>query len=242
MLPIHVGGDRLKPLLIGSITTAHIHAANRNAITMLEIRFFSTSCKMDGRALAAEREARLRARGIDPTAPGESKVAANPWQSQCARPQQPARTSSLYDAHRSIRMAHSAGFAVCLLSAVLLLFPWVTHTKILVLCFMVGAVWLARSGGTWLHNSLLPPTLQEGPAPTAQQVEAHDKSLFTPRLTAQALNEEWHTALDSLAWCCTYGKKNCITTAIYSQDEPLTLSKIARITWAKVSEGTFRCN
>jgi hypothetical protein len=213
MLPIHVGGDRLKPLLIGSITTAHIHAANRNAITMLEIRFFSTSCKMDGRALAAEREARLRARGIDPTAPGESKVAANPWQSQRARPQQPAQNSSLYDAHRSIRMAHSAGFAVCLLSAVLL-----------------------------LHNSLLPPTLQEGPAPTAQQVEAHDKSLFTPRLTAQALNEEWHTALDSLAWCCTYGKKNCITTAIYSQDEPLTLSKIARITWAKVSEGTFRCN
>ena len=51
-------------------------------------------------ALAAEREARLRARGIDP------KVAANPWQGQRQQTQQPARTSSLFQAHRSIRMAH----------------------------------------------------------------------------------------------------------------------------------------
>jgi hypothetical protein len=42
--------------------------------------------------------------------------------------------------------------------------------------------------------------LQEGTAPTAQQVQAHDRSLFTPRFTAEAFNEEWHVALDSLAW------------------------------------------
>ena len=31
--------------------------------------------------------------------------------------------------------------------------------------------------------------LQEGTAPTAQQVQAHDRSLFTPRFTAEAFNE-----------------------------------------------------
>jgi hypothetical protein len=64
-----------------------------------------TALDMDGKALAAEREARLRERGIDPTAPGP-KVAANPWQGQRQQTQQPARTSSLFEAHRSIRMAH----------------------------------------------------------------------------------------------------------------------------------------
>jgi len=95
--------------------------------------------------------------------------------------------------------------------------------------------------GTWLHNSLLPPTLHEGAAPTEQEVTAHDKSLFAPRLSSESFNEEWYVLLDNLAWCCTYGKKNCITTAMYSQDEPLSLGKISRITWSKVSEGVFRC-
>ena len=47
-------------------------------------------------------------------------------------------------------LVRSLAFVVCLLCAVLLLFPWVTHTKILLLCFMAGAVWLARNGGLCL--------------------------------------------------------------------------------------------
>jgi hypothetical protein len=43
--------------------------------------------------------------------------------------------------------------------------------------------------------------LQDSSPPTEQDVAAHDKSLFTPRLTLEAFNEEWHVALDSLAWC-----------------------------------------
>jgi hypothetical protein len=42
--------------------------------------------------------------------------------------------------------------------------------------------------------------LQEGAAPTEHEMAAHDKSLFTPRLSSEALNEEWHVALESLAW------------------------------------------
>ena len=56
------------------------------------------------------------------------------------------------------------------------------------------------SAGTWMHNSLLPPMLQEGPSPTEAEVKSHDKSLFTPRLSMEAFNEEWHVVLDSLAW------------------------------------------
>ena len=141
---------------------------------------------------------------------------------------------------------HSLGFVICLISALLLLFPWVTRTKILLLIIMAGASYLARSGGTsrtcpslivrsgncsqnktkkllrivlaqcfpnhqiipvciasagtWMHNSLLPPMLQEGPSPTEAEVKSHDKSLFTPRLSMEAFNEEWHVVLDSLAW------------------------------------------
>jgi hypothetical protein len=61
----------------------------------------------------------------------------------------------------------SMGFVVCLLSGVLLLFPWVTHTKILLLCFVAGAVWLARNGGICENGKracALVPRLRRGPA------------------------------------------------------------------------------
>ena len=189
------------------------------------------------KALAAEREARLRSRGMDPaarevasekvgvacalvfsqvaysaehcvqvfflTAHREGQVAANPWGGECSRqPARAARTGPpLSNSHRSIRMAHSVGLVVFVLCALLLLCPWVLRTKVLLLCIMAGAAHLARAGGTWLHNTLLPPLLQEGSAPSQQEVANVDKSLFTPRLTTEAWNEEWAVALENLAWC-----------------------------------------
>ena len=76
---------------------------------------------MDYKQLAAEREERLRAAGIDPSAPSGQKVAANPWGSERAPRQAQARTSTLFEAHRSVRMAHSIGLIVCMLVLPLLL-------------------------------------------------------------------------------------------------------------------------
>jgi len=133
------------------------------------------------------RTRRLRARGMDPAAPDAGgKTASNPWGGQNVRAQAP-RQSSIFDAHRSIRMAHrsfihpalhshvspacivaeskslifnhsspsrvfrafgSLGLTICFVMLLLLFFPWVMHTKILLVCIMGGAVWLARAGGT----------------------------------------------------------------------------------------------
>jgi len=52
------------------------------------------------------RTRRLRARGMDPAAlDAGGKTASNPWGGQNVRAQAP-RQSSIFDAHRSIRMAH----------------------------------------------------------------------------------------------------------------------------------------
>lgn len=104
-----------------------------------------------------------------------------------------------------------------------MLLPWVARTKLLLASMFLGGVYLARNGGwcslpsraafwayllmmclhrlpgSWLHG-MLPPVLQEGSVPSQQEVASHDKSLFTPRLSSEALNEQWHVALDSLAW------------------------------------------
>lgn len=68
---------------------------------------------MDYKTLAAEREARLRSRGIDPAA-GGGKTAPNPWAGQRLPPAAVPRTSTIYDAHRSIRMAHRQALLITL--------------------------------------------------------------------------------------------------------------------------------
>lgn len=153
--------------------------------------------------LLARIQQNIRVRVFCLTAHRECQVAANPWGGERSRqPARAARTGPpLSNSHRSIRMAHSVGLVVFVLCALLLLCPWVLRTKVLLLCIMAGAAHLARAGGTWLHNTLLPPLLQEGSAPSQQEVANVDKSLFTPRLTTEAWNEEWAVALENLAWC-----------------------------------------
>ena len=50
---------------------------------------------------------------------------------------------------------------------------------------------------------------------------------------------EQTVALDSLAYCCTYGKKNCLTSQMYAGE--LSFGKIARLVYGKLSEGVVRC-
>ena len=53
------------------------------------------------------------------------------------------------------------------------------------------------------------------------------------------LASEWVMALESLAFVCTYGKKNCLTNEMYRGE--LSLGKIAGLVWGKLREGVVRC-
>ena len=50
---------------------------------------------------------------------------------------------------------------------------------------------------------------------------------------------EYALALDSLAFVCTYGKKNCLTNDMYHGQ--LTLGKITGLVVGKLREGVIRC-
>ena len=134
-------------------------------------------------------------------------------------------------------------FAVgaCLLS-VLLLALGVGWRVALV--FFLLSVGFARAGGGLLHG-LLPPMLIEAGAkpPTQPEMDAAAaQGLFCLEGAKQggaALAAEYALALDSLAFVCTYGKKNCLTDKMYHG--PLTMGKIVGLVWGKVSEGVFRC-
>ena len=54
-----------------------------------------------------------------------------------------------------------------------------------------------------------------------------------------SLASEWALALDSLAFVCTYGKKNCLTNDMYRGE--LSLGKITGLVWGKLREGVIRC-
>jgi len=50
---------------------------------------------------------------------------------------------------------------------------------------------------------------------------------------------EYALALDSLAFVCTYGKKNCLTGDMYQGEQ--SLGKIVGLVWGKLREGVIRC-
>merc|ERR1712205_158550 len=101
----------------------------------------------------------------------------------------------------------------------------------------------ARGGGGLLH-SFLPAMLHEGSRPpTAEEVaQLANVGLFSLDGLKQfgvSVGAEWALALDSLAWCCTYGKKNCLTDQMFA-GEPLSLGKILGLVWGKLREGVIR--
>jgi len=86
--------------------------------------------------------------------------------------------------------------------------------------------------------------LREGSAPTPAQLQTAD-GVFCGILEgrgALSLSEwkrEWSVAIDNLAFVCTYGKKNCLTNAMYTGE--LSLRKICSLVYGKLSEGVVRC-
>ena len=191
----------------------------------------------DLRALAKERESR---RGVPrPSGSTPQPTDRVPSSSPTARVPSSSVAKILLSQHRTIKLARSLGFTLAISSPILLLLGF-TRVAIVVL---LGGVGLARGGGALLHN-VLPPMLQETSRPPTDSEVASgaDVGLFS----AQGLSAfgacwgaECGLALDSLAYVCTYGKKNCLTSDMYRGD--LTLGKITGLVWGKLREGVVRC-
>ncbi|CAE8697251.1 unnamed protein product [Polarella glacialis] len=190
---------------------------------------------MDLKELAAEREARAKARVGAPM--------PNPWPASKA----PARVqvgksqgAELLRVHRSIRFAHSLGLVTCVIGILLMLLMSSRTWGVLVIFF---GILLARMGGSSVHG-MLPALLQESHAPTQAEVDASiGIGLFGfagIKDLGNSLAVEWATLLENLAFACTYGKRNCLTSQMYAGD--ITLGKICSLVWGKLSSGVLQCN
>jgi len=188
----------------------------------------------DLRALAQEREARRRpAATASPSAPLPASWAAR-------KPPPAAAPSSLLSAHRSIRLARMFAVGLHLLTVLCLVLGCGRYTIGLL---FLGGLGLARGGGAFLHGLLPPMLLEAQQPPTAEQMAAAATvglySLSGVKDFGNSAPQEWALALDSLAFVCTYGKKNCLTDAMYSGE--LSLGKITGLVWGKLREGVIRC-
>ena len=165
---------------------------------------------MDAASLRQLREEREARRG----APLPASWAAKPTPTPRSTSLPPA---SLTSAHRSIRLARSLGLALVLLACLLLLLG--VGWRVCVFT-VLGGIGMARGGGALLHG-LLPGTLVEvARPPTATEMTAASAvGLWCPaglKTFGASSEAEYNLALDSLAFCCTYGRKNCLTDAMYS--------------------------
>jgi len=186
-------------------------------------------------ALREAREARERAKKTPGAESAPKEAAASP-----SRQALPAACAvALKKAPRSVRLARTGGL---LLDVLALLGVVLYGVGPKLLCLGAAGVALARMGGTWLHG-VLPTMLQEGRAPSQADVAtAAGLGLFSLvglQSPSVSLGIEWEIALENLAFCCTYGRRNCLTGEMYAGE--LSLSKILSLVWGKLSEGTVRC-
>eukprot|EP00941_MAST-03F_sp_MAST-3F-sp1_P005321 g5321.t1 len=180
---------------------------------------------MDFKQLREEREARRRSNGSS--------------RHSYTKPYMNSRLISLQKAHRSIRMAHSFGLCLCVFGV---LFSLLFSVRFGLLCVFLGTG-LARGGGIFVHNYLLPKLLLEGKPPSSYDISAaQELGLFSIeglKSAFQSLSHEYVVLLENLAFACTYGKRNCLTNQMYTG--PITASKIFNLVWGKVSQGIFNC-
>eukprot|EP00746_Dinoflagellata_sp_MGD_P073224 gnl/MRDRNA2_/MRDRNA2_29734_c0_seq1.p1 gnl/MRDRNA2_/MRDRNA2_29734_c0~~gnl/MRDRNA2_/MRDRNA2_29734_c0_seq1.p1 ORF type:complete len:230 (-),score=23.64 gnl/MRDRNA2_/MRDRNA2_29734_c0_seq1:41-634(-) len=193
----------------------------------------------DLKQLAAEREARAKARTGE--MPSYTPM-PNAWQGSKAQSTSSGAVSfkELARVHRSIRLAHSLGLILLFFGLLLMLFM---SNRYWGLCIIFGGIVLARTGGQFIH-SMLPPLLHEGNAPTSQEMSAGSCSglfclsgIMDP---ASSFAIEWATLLENLAFICTYGKRNCLTSEMYAGE--ITFGKIFSLVYGKLSSGVVKCN
>jgi len=191
----------------------------------------------DLRALAKEREARHRTTA----GAGVATPRATATTSHSRPSSQQSPPTSLLSAHRSIRLSRSLGLLVGGLSVVLLAIGAGWRTGLICL---LGGVGLARGGGALLHGLLPAMLVDTARPPTAEEMAAAATvglySVEGVKNFGASLTSEWSLTLDSLAYVCTYGKKNCLTGQMFDH-EPLSLGKITRLVWSKLREGVVRC-
>ena len=143
------------------------------------------------------------------------------------------------------------------------------HVSGLLLSALLATV-LARGGGAAVHG-VLPAMWREGTAPTpAQLATSADAGLFSAagaQSAGSSLALEYEVLLEVLAFFCTYGKRNCITSEMYAGEvcalrahlhtcmaecsccsvcvwvsvAQLSLGKIVRLVWSKVGQGVLSC-
>ena len=80
---------------------------------------------------------------------------------------------------------------------------------------LLGGVGLGRGGGALLHGLLPTMLVDTARPPTAAEMTAAAAvglySVEGVKTVGASLASEWSLALDSLAFVCTYGKKNCLS-------------------------------
>ena len=177
---------------------------------------------MDFRALAEERRRRRK-----PSVTSAQKSV-------------PFDPALLLQAHRSIRMAHTLGVILFFFSAIVFIF-----FRKLAVVIAVASVCFAKYGGGRLHE-VLPTIFREGRTPSSDELSRTSNvgvfcvsALFDPWL---AIKTEYCVFLENLAWLCTYGKKNCLTSQIYSGREQLSFGRIVSLVFAKLRSGVVMCN
>ena len=201
-----------------------------------------TDASVDLRALAREREARRPAQAASAPIPSSWK----PTPAQAST--QPSQTlASMHSMHRSIKLARSLGLALAALAVLFLLLGFFSRMTVGVL--VLGAIGLARGGASLVH-SLCPEMLYEGskrPPSDDEVARAASVGLYSLgglKTFGASLTAEYALALDSLAWCCTYGKKNCLTDQMFGRSSNVYsegLGKIIGLVWGKLREGIIRC-
>ena len=169
----------------------------------------------------------------------EDDAAPNPAVRRKSQQQQ-----RLSQAHRSVRQAH----AISLGMISIILFLWLPLLTFLLgtswripLALLCGVIYQARFGGAWVHG-LLPRMLQEGLPPTQQDIDQASPGLFSLDTFSDPVGratEEYESFLENLAFCCTYGKQNCLTSQMYSGE--ITLGKIVSLVADKLGQGVLIC-
>ena len=150
----------------------------------------------------------------------------------------------LIDAHRSVRQAHA--ISLVMITGILVL--WLPFLTILLgtswripLLLLAGFVYQARYGAAWIHG-IVPRLVQEGMPPSPQDVAQSSPGVFALDAISDPsgrVSEEWESFLENLAFTCTYGKTNCLTSQMYSGR--ITLGKIISLVGDKLGQGVIAC-